>query len=180
MVCVVGAGAEGPAAGHARPGGESAQGVEVDPVAHVGFVRAGNPLQAHGHIDNARVDLAYVLPAQVPLLHLAHAEVVDDDVALFDQSHGDIPAVGMAHVQGDAFLVGVAVGEIPATLQSLADAVLEGAALAQDVRALLALDLDDFCAELAEDVCGDGAGADPGEVTHHDAVQCSFQISQHG
>jgi hypothetical protein len=139
-------------------------------------VRPVDALQRHSDIDDARVDLPDVVPAQLPFLHLADAEVVDDDVALLDQPDRHLPRLGVVHVERDVFLVGIAVGEIAAAVQAVADAVLERLALAQNVGPRDAFDLDDFGPALGEHAGRDGTGANPRKIADDDAFQCAFSL----
>ena len=113
------------------------------------------------HHDQARIDRAQLLIAQVPALHRAGPEIFDQDVAFANQVAHDLLAFRLAQVQRDRFLV--ARHHRPPERFSVG---LLASPFAHRVAFARLLALDDFRAEIGKQLPAEWSGEKLAHLDH--------------
>ena len=98
------------------------------------------------------------------------AMILDQDVRRFDQAPHHCFARGRCKVEGNRFLAG-GLGEIGGAHTRLGPFGIAAAAVAHGIAAVKRLDLDDLCAEQAEEVGAGRPRQDMGEVDDPEAAK---------
>ena len=99
-----------------------------------------------------------------------------EDVAPADEVEQHLAGFFGGEVEREAELVDVHVAEEAGVVDALL-VVVEGADAAGGFDAVGAFDADDGCAEVGEQSGGGGAGDDPHEVEHFDAVERAWSVA---
>ena len=110
----------------------------------------------HGAHDYVRPHLAESLVGQVEVAHHSRSEVLDNHVRCRDQVQEQLAALLVIESEGEVDLVAVEL------IVGAGQPVYRNARIA---------DLDDLCAVVAQDACGQRPGPDAGEVQDSDAIK---------
>jgi Ca-activated chloride channel family protein len=129
------------------------------------------------YID-VRFDPAQLVIAEAPVAQHPRAEVLDDDVGDGDQPLHDLQALGASHVQAEALLVDVRVGEVSRGVQIDLETLRRRGTRQSAALALRPLDLDDLGPEGAQPARRPGPGPHPAEIHHANVFKGSR--SRHG
>ena len=97
---------------------EAGEGAENVPEPRLAVVRATSAEHGCAEHDDVVLYLLQVLVSQVPPLHSSRGEILCYHVCPFDKSFSYVPGLGVRHVQGDAILVSIVVGEIAASFHT--------------------------------------------------------------
>ena len=160
-------------AGHRRHAGHL---FDVQRPAHVIAPRAVEAESRHANGDHVRAQRGQRFVVQPELLHHSRGEVLHDDVGLRSEPMGEVAAGRRAQVQRDVTLIQV--GGLPQRTALVPVLALErlGARIAESVRPLDRLELDDVGAECAE-VAGEvSARPKCGQVKHFQARERQRRI----
>ena len=125
-------------------------------------IRPGLSVAGDAHEDELRVVARERVPAEVPLLERAGAEILDHDLRAAGEAPHDLLPLGTAQVAGHGFLVpGL---HMPPERGAVPDA----APLAQGVALARRLDLDHLGAEVAQRLGAERPGDERAELKHPD------------
>ncbi len=138
-------------------------------------VAAALAVARDARVDAARIDGVHLLGAEVPALHRARAEVLDDHVGARAQLGRDLLAARLAQVERDGALV-AREHRPPERVVVVAQAP----PLAHRVAARRRLDLDDVGAEVAEQRADERAGQELAELDRAQAGERpAGEVSRH-
>ena len=118
-------------------------------------------------VDEVGVVLAEVLVTESPLVHLADAEVLDEDVRLFGEFSEDFPALLGGEVQRYRALVPVDAQIVRRLVGVTVGRWLPTAGLVATVGSL---DFDHVCAQVPELHRTERARENPGGIQHRDPL----------
>ncbi|MDT4840835.1 hypothetical protein FQZ97_746690 [compost metagenome] len=154
---------------------QAAHALDQEVVAGAASVRPALPKTRNRAVHQARMRALQRVVVQAVGLQAAHFEVLDEDVALRRQRRHQTPAFGRGDVDGDGFLVAVGAGEIGRLrhLAPLGIADPRRPPTAGIVAQAGALDLDDFRAQVGQQLAGPGAGQHARKVQHPQVRQCA-------
>ena len=159
-----------PAVGPADDVGVAGQGRQHRAESRLGLHGAAAPQHGRAEQHDARVDLAQLVVAQAPAFQGAGGEVLGDHVGPFRDAQDQLRRAGMAHVDGQAVLVGVVVGEVAGAVDARLSAG-EGAGAAQRLRPLGRLHAQHRRPILRQVLGGHRAHGHPAEVENFQPFQ---------
>lgn len=147
------------------------RGGALDQIVIGGFcsIRPGLAEAEHAGIDQTRIDLGNNVIAQLKPRHRLRADVVDENVGIFQQAQHGLAAGGLLQVEADRALAAVGVEEHRAHA-----GVPHRTDQAGDV-AVQRFHLDDVCAVVAEHLGRIGTHQHGGHVDDLDALQRSHR-----
>ena len=121
-----------------------------------------------GAVDQARVDFSKHIVGEAKAIHHVRPEVLEQDVAVSCQIENDLSAVRRSCIGRDALLVAI---DREVHMTHGRRAIREWRHRARRIALYRFFDLDDFCAQVAENHRAERTGQDARHVQHADAVQ---------
>ena len=163
---------------HAGQAHHAAHGLNQAIISRARRIRAGLAETSDRAIDQARELGFQLLVAKVVALQGAGFEVLDEDIAIGHQLPGKRLAFRRAEVDGDRPFIAVGAGVIGALacLFTLIVALIRRRKTAGVVAGSRALHLDDFSAEIAQQLCAVRSREDAREIEYPISVERTFHL----